>query len=310
MKFGTLYSYWNREWDCDLDRYIAIAAKVKRIGFDALEISADHISKMSGRELNRLNDVRKSLGLVITANSGPSKEHDLASGDPAVRRNGITYFKTILEKMRLLESEVLIGAIYSFWPSDFAVIDKAAAWDRSIECLQEIGETAEERGIEISLEVLNRNETYILTSCAEALEYCHRVGRKSVKILLDTYHMNIEEDNIGDAIRLAGGMLGHLHVGECNRKLPGMNNSLDWVAIGRALGDIGYQKSVVMEPFLLSGGPVGNSIRVWRDLSDGADEATMDRYISDSLAFLKRTFCAGPQTSVDLSGSPVNGRGQ
>jgi len=82
--------------------------------------------------------------------------------------------------------------------------------------------------------------------------------------------------------------------------LPGMNNSIDWAAIGRALRDIGYQKSVVMEPFLLSGGSVGNSIRVWRDLSDGADEATMDRYISDSLAFLRRTFRAGVQAPVNI----------
>jgi len=292
MRFGTLYSYWDREWDCDLDRYIKIAGKVAKIGFDVLEISADHIYSMSESELQKLNEVRKELGLVLTANSGPSREHDLASKDAVIRQNGIDYFNTILDKMRLIESNTLIGAIYSFWPSDFAETDKSGAWDRSIRCLQEIGKTADQYNIEISLEVLNRNETYILTDCWEALEYCKRVGRKSVKILLDTYHMNIEEDNIGDAIRRAGDMLGHVHVGECNRKLPGMNNSIDWLALGQALKDIRYSKSVVMEPFMLTGGSVGESTRVWRDLSNGADEASMDRYISDSLLFLKKAFLA------------------
>ena len=104
--------------------------------------------------------------------------------------------------------------------------------------------------------------------------------------------MNIEEDNMFDAIRKAGDLLGHVHVGECNRKLPGMNNSINWPEIGKALRDIGYQKAVVMEPFLLSGGQVGRDIRVWRDLSGGADEAQMTKYITDSLAYLKKC-CEG-----------------
>ena len=140
--------------------------------------------------------------------------------------------------------------------------------------------------------MLNRNETYILTDCKEAIEYVDRVGSKSINILLDTYHMNIEEDNMYDAIRKAGPLLGHVHVGECNRKLPGMNNSINWPEIGKALRDIGYDKAVVMEPFLLSGGEVGRDIRVWRDLSNGADEADMDRYITDSLKYLKEC-CQG-----------------
>ena len=290
MTFGTLYSYWDNEWACDLNRYMDIARKVSKIGFDVLEISADHIYSMTEDELRSLNTLRKELGLIFTSNSGPSREHDLASKDPSVRKQGIQYFNTILEKMKILDSKALIGAIYSFWPSDFADIDKSGAWDRSIECLKEVGATAEDFGIEISLEVLNRNETFILTSCQEALEYCDKVGKNSVKVLLDTYHMNIEEDNVPDAFRLAGDMLGHVHVGECNRKLPGMNNSIDWPGVGQVLKEINYSKSVVMEPFLLSEGSIGESIRVWRDLSDGADMTAMDRYISDSLGFLRKTF--------------------
>ena len=69
-----------------------------------------------------------------------------------------------------------------------------------------------------------------------------------------------------------------------------MNETLDWAGIGRALGDIGYDKGVVMEPFLKSGGEVGRDIRVWRDLSQGADEKTMDENLKESLRFLKGKF--------------------
>jgi len=121
------------------------------------------------------------------------------------------------------------------------------------------------------------------------VRFCNEVDRKSVRLLLDTFHMNIEEDNIPDAIRRAGDLLAHVHVGEGNRKLPGMG-SLDWKAIGKALNDIGYDGMVVMEPFMKTGGSVGRDIKVWRDLSGGADEAQMDKYIKDSLTFLKKSF--------------------
>ena len=290
MKFGIGHAYWGNTWDCDIKKYASVGKRLAEFGFDMFEVTADHLYHMSEQELQELKSIGQEYGLTFSTNSGPAKEYDLSSPDPAVRANGAEYFKKILKAMDVIGSPTLAGAIYSFWPCDFKYVDKEAAWEHSIEKLQEIGAVAEDLGIECALEVLNRNETYILTDCKEAMEYCDRVGSKAVNILLDTYHMNIEEDNMCDAIRLAGDRLGHFHVGENNRKLPGMNNSLDWVAIGQALRDINYQKGVVMEPFLLSGGAVGYDVRVWRDLSNGADKEKMDEYLSTSLKFLKEKF--------------------
>ena len=69
-----------------------------------------------------------------------------------------------------------------------------------------------------------------------------------------------------------------------------MNNTIDWAALGQALRDIHYDKGVVMEPFLLKGGEVGRDVRVWRDLSAGADERRLDQYLKSSLEFLKSKF--------------------
>jgi D-psicose/D-tagatose/L-ribulose 3-epimerase len=287
MKFGTGYSYWGNEWECD---YIAVTNKVADIGFDVLEIGADHLYHMSIEEIEALKKAGERRNIEFIANSGPKREYDFASFDPKVRENALAYFTEILYRMTKLNIKILVGAIYSFWPADFIDVDKEAAWERSIDGLKKLSRVAEDLGVICALEVLNRNETYILTDCREALEYIKRIDSKNMSILLDTYHMNIEEDNLYDAIRSAEDKLGHLHVGECNRKLPGMNNSIDWGEVGRALRDIGYDKAIVMEPFLLTGGAVGRDIRVWRDLSGNADEATLDAYISDSLKYLKKCF--------------------
>lgn len=289
MKFGTGYAYWGTNWECD---YLTLTKKVADIGFDILEIGADHLYDMSDQEIAALKKAGEDNGIEFTTNSGPSKENDFSSADAGVREHALTYFEKVLQNMKKLGSKTLVGAIYSFWPTDFADTDKEAAWDRSIDGLKKLSKTAEELDIECALEVLNRNETYILTDCAESIEYVEKVGSDKITILLDTYHMNIEEDNMYDAIRKAGKYLGHLHVGECNRKLPGMNNSINWPEIGKALRDIDYQKAVVMEPFILKGGQVGRDIRVWRDLSDQATPEQMDQYIKESLVFLKKC-CLG-----------------
>jgi D-psicose/D-tagatose/L-ribulose 3-epimerase len=289
MKFGTGYAYWGTNWECN---YLTLTKKVADIGFDILEIGADHLYDMSDQEIAALKKAGEENGIEFTTNSGPSKENDFSSADAGVREHALAYFEKVLQNMNKLGSKTLVGAIYSFWPTDFVDTDKEAAWDRSIDGLKKLSKTAEELDIECALEVLNRNETYILTDCAESIEYVEKVGSDKITILLDTYHMNIEEDNMYDAIRKAGKYLGHLHVGECNRKLPGMNNSINWPEIGKALRDIDYQKAVVMEPFILKGGQVGRDIRVWRDLSDQATPEQMDQYIKESLVFLKKC-CLG-----------------
>ena len=286
MKYGTLYSYWGPIWNCN---YLETLKKVADIGFDILEIGAPHLLEMTDMELKTLNKAAKDFGMIFTSNIGPAKDKDLASPDAAVRKAGVEYLISILKAMDKIGSRSLVGAMYSYWPCQFEITDKEAAWERSIESMKEVAKVAEELGIECCQEVLNRYETYIMTDCREAINYCELVGSKNVNILLDTFHMNIEEDNIADAIRLAGNKLGHLHVGEGNRKLPGMG-SLPWRDIGRALRDINYDKGVVMEPFLLSGGTVGRDIKVWRDLSNRADENAMNQYLKESLNYLKHEF--------------------
>jgi len=95
--------------------------------------------------------------------------------------------------------------------------------------------------------------------------------------------MNIEEDTIEEAIKTAGKHLGHVHIGENNRKPPGQGH-IPWKELGGALKDISYQGAVVMEPFLIPGGQVGRDIKVWRDMSIGVD---MDAEARNALLFMR-----------------------
>lgn len=286
MKFGTLFAYWTHEWKGD---YALYARKVSELGFDILEISAGQLLTMTNQEIDELKALTKDLGITVTSNIGPAKDKDIASKDPSVRKSGIDYLTNIMKAMDRLDSRALVGVLYSYWPCDYTDLDKEAIWERGVVSVKELTKTAELLGIDYCMEVVNRFETNILNTSEEAVRYCKDVDSKNCKILLDTFHMNIEEDNIADAIRLAGDYLGHLHVGEGNRKVPGKGH-LPWNEIGQALRDINFNKGIVMEPFVLEGGQVGKDIKVWRDLSGGANSEEMDRDIKASLQFLRKAF--------------------
>jgi len=137
--------------------------------------------------------------------------------------------------------------------------------------------------------VVNRFEQFLINTAAEGVCYADEVGSPNLKLFLDTFYMNIEEDYIGEAIITAGDKLGHLHIGECNRKTPGKGH-MPWDEIMRALKTINYQGRIVMEPFTRMGGDVGCDIRVWRDLSGNAGEERMDADAKVALEFIRGKF--------------------
>lgn len=161
MKFGTLYAYWTTEWSGD---YLYYAQKVKDIGFDILEISAGQLLAMTDQELSDLRSLSKELGITITSNIGPAKDKDVSSADSVVREAGITYLSEILRAMDKVDSRALVGVIYSYWPCDFTDLDKPATWARGVDSVKRLCKTADNYGIDLCLEVVNRFETNILNT--------------------------------------------------------------------------------------------------------------------------------------------------
>jgi D-psicose/D-tagatose/L-ribulose 3-epimerase len=289
MKYGIYFAYWAKEWSADYRKYIN---KVAELGFDILEIScaALYTTYTTDAQLYELRDYAKEKGVILTAGYGPPKEQNISSADVNTADSAKKFYRDLFGKLKKMDIKLVGGGLYSYWPVDYSVeIDKAGDWKRSVKNMKEIAQTAADYGITLGMESLNRFEGYLINTCQEALNYVNEVDSPSVKIMLDTFHMNIEEDNIPAAIRLAGDKLGHLHVGEQNRRVPG-KGSLPWAEIGYALRDIKYKGDVVMEPFVMKGGTVGSNIKVWRDLLPDVTEAALDKDAKDSLQFIKHVF--------------------
>lgn len=292
MKYGIYFAYWEKEWNADQKAYIR---RVKDLGFDGLEISCAMLKNSSVRELAELKKMAGEQGVILTAGYGPNASENLASKDSATVKNAIAFYTDILKKLEQLDIHTLGGGIYSYWPVDYSKpIDKKGDWERSIANVRTVGKVAGECGVDYCLETLNRFEGYLINTCKECKDFVESVDVPAVKIMLDTFHMNIEEDSMIEAILLAGDRLGHFHVGENNRRLPGKGR-VPWYEIGCALRAIGYDRNVVMEPFVREGGTVGSDIKIWHDLSKGATEEQLDADAAESVRFLKNVF-SGPNS--------------
>ena len=285
MKYGIYYAYWEKEWG---GNFVPYTEKCARLGFDILEVACGAFDREDDRFFRELAAAAKANGLRLTGGYGPRKGHDLAGTDPAQVEAAFRFYADMFRKMELAGIDRLGGALYSYWPAQCTPeTDKAADTDRSVARMQRLADLAADHGITLCMEALNRFEGYMINTADECLAYVRAVNRPNVKVMLDTFHMNIEEDSLTDAIRKSGPLLGHFHVGEANRRCPGPNGRFDWAAIGRALRSIGYAGGVVMEPFVRMGGQVGRDVSLWRDLSGGASNEQLDQDAATSLTWLR-----------------------
>ena len=287
MKYGIYYAYWEKQWGADYERYID---KVSALGFDILEISCAGLSELTEKDIDRLNEARKRTGIILTGGYGPKASENLSSADREITDNGFRFWKDTFPVMEKLGITSVGGGLYGYWPVDYTKpFSKEAELERSISNMRKLADMAAEYGITtMGMEVLNRHEGYLINTSRECVDYVKAVDRKNVKVMLDTYHMLLEENSFTEAIQTAGKYLGHLHAGENNRKVPGQGHMIDWNEIGSALKNTGYNGNIVMEPFVIQGGEVGRDIRVWRDLLEDTSETKLDQEARESLLFLKK----------------------
>ena len=284
MKYGIYYAYWEKKWAAN---YVPYVSKVAKLGFDILEIGGAPLPDYTDDQISELRKTAKDNNISLTVGYGPTYEHNIGSSDPSIRDNALDWYKKLFEVMAKLDSHLIGGALYSYWPIDYSKpIDKENDLKYSIEGIKKLSEIAMPYDINLGMEVLNRFENHILNTAEEGVSFVKAVGSDNVKVMLDTFHMNIEETSIAGAIHTAGSYLGHLHTGECNRRVPGKGR-MAWREIGEALRDIGYNGTVVMEPFVNRGGEVERDIHIWHDMEPGITAKQLDKDAADALAFEK-----------------------
>lgn len=145
-----------------------------------------------------------------------------------------------------------------------------------------VADYAESKGIKLAVEPLNRFETDFINTVEQGLDFLEKVDRDNVGLLLDTFHMNLEEKNIPDTIKRAGSKLFNFHSCENDRGTPGTGH-IPWNDVFQALNEISYDGPVVIESFTTEIKEIARAVSQWRPLAPSQDSIG-----SDGLRFLKR----------------------
>ena len=282
-KLGIFINFWENSWTVDYRKYIEKASK---IGFDVLEFQAQPLLDFSDAKLSEIRKYADDCGIELTYSLGLDKAYDISSYDENVRRGGEKYLTDIMTQVHKMGGKIISGVSYAGWGVPSYEFEREKLFENSVDSMRRLARIAEEYDITYGIEAVNRFEGVIVNTAADALRYVNAVDNAKVGILLDTYHMNIEENNMGDAIRLAGNKLVGMHTGDNNRLAPGRGH-INWNEVFGALKEINFTGRIVSEPFVKTGGEVGRDIYVWRDLMDDVSEAALDKEAEYLLNFTK-----------------------
>jgi len=212
-----------------------------------------------------------------------SPDRDLIDPDPKVRENGVAYLKACLDGLAVVGGKNLVGPFYSAVGRTWQQTAEEREKDMQIlvVILKDLAEYAAQKGAVLGLEPLNRFETSFITTADQAIELVDRVNHPACKIMLDTFHMNIEENSMGDAIRRVGSRLVQVHSNENNRGTPGAGH-IPWKEVAQALKDIKFDGILVIESFTSKVKSIAKAAAIWRPLA-----SSQDALAADGVVFLK-----------------------
>jgi D-psicose/D-tagatose/L-ribulose 3-epimerase len=280
-KIGIHYGSFITNW---MDEQLPLIKKIKDIGFDVLEFGSDYLLAQNQEGLKKLKAEAGNHNISLTLSMGMTLKQDISSPNAEIRKAGVEALKKIAKAMAKTDISDCSGILYCAWNAKIkSYEDKILGWSNSVNSMKEAAKVFEDNGVFFNVEVANRFENYLINNCDEALKYIDEVGSSHIGIHLDTFHMNIEEDSFVTPIVKAGDRLRYFHVGENNRKMPGLG-MMPWKTIFETLKLADYKRPVTMEPFVKPGGEVGSAVSLYREIMDRSDyEGDLKR----SLEFVK-----------------------
>lgn len=222
--------------------------KARELGFDAVEIfppGPEALDASSLREL--LDDSGLSLAAIGTGAGWVKHKLTLTSPDEAIREKAITFIRSIMDLAARFEAPAIIGSMQGRSSEN---LTKSMALRYLGNALFKLDEHAADLGVTLLYEPLNRYETNLINTLAEGTQFLQGMQTRNVKLLADLYHMNIEEQNLADALRAAKTHIGHIHFADSNRKAAGLGHT-DFAPIIAALRDINYTGYLSAEVYAL-----------------------------------------------------------
>lgn len=283
MKFGVSTFLWVSPFTSS---NFDLVYKIKKMGFDIIEVA---VEKKELIDWVKLKEIVKETGLQVTVSGAFGTERDISSDDPNIRAKGLQYITDCIEIAQNMGSPIFGGPVYSAVGKTRFISEEQKKRERGwcIENLIKVGKFAENHGIIVGVEPLNRFETDMINTADQAISLVKEVDHPNIKIQLDTFHCNIEEKNIPDTIRKVGNdLLCHIQGNESDRGTPGTGN-LDWAGIKAALAEIGYDKAIVIETFGEVSEEIAKAASIWRPLANSSDELAIE-----GLQFYKKLFAS------------------
>ena len=280
LKFGGHALVWAGDWSEASARKAAVSAK--KAGYDYIEMLMIEPEKI---DVVMTKEVLAEHGLSATASLGLSSETDVTSTNPSIVKKGDELLRKVVDKLHAIGSTELCGVIYCSlgkYPGPASAENRA----NSISAVTRLADYAADKGININLEVVNRYETNIMNTGKEGLKFLEAVNRPNAYLHLDTYHMNIEEDGMSQAVLDAGDALGYFHIGESHRGYLGSGN-VDFDTFFSALKKINYSGPITFESFssVVVDPALSNALCIWRNLWEDSDDLA-----SHALKYMKARY--------------------
>ncbi|WP_367874977.1 sugar phosphate isomerase/epimerase family protein [Luteolibacter sp. Populi] len=292
VTFGASTWLWTSPFSSD---QADLLRGIARLGFDAVELPIEDPDLVDAQ---RILPILEETGLTpyLCGAFGPGR--DLTSPDPAVRAHTRAYLSRLMDLAEALGIPFIAGPMYAQvgkarqLPSD----ERQREWDLAARELRTVATEAGNRGLKLAIEAINRFESDLVNTTADTLRLIRAIGHPAAKAMIDTFHMTLEEHDLGAAIRQAGDDLIHVQVSENHRGVTGTGLT-PWQDFHEALQDIRYSGAIVIESFTPDNRDLAGAVCIWRRFA-----ATQDEFASRGLAFMRDLF-AKPANLVPLAAS-------
>lgn len=280
IKFGVSTWLWTSPFNNDS---ISLFPKIKKMGYDAVEIPVEDPDIIDGKKIRSALE-ENGLQAIVCGAFGPSR--DLTHEDNAVHQNCFKYIEASMELCNTWNAGFFAGPMYSAVGKARMVSpeQRKKEWELAVNNLRKVCNMAADHGLSIALEPLNRFESDLVNTTQDVVNLIHDINHAAAKVLLDGFHMNIEEPDIEKAILLAGEKLIHVQVSENYRGTPGTGQTR-WDDYKKGLIAINYNGAVSIESFTPEIKELAGAVCIWRPLVSDQDE-----FAADGLQFLKKVF--------------------
>ncbi len=276
MKYGVNTMVWTTRVN---ETHAALFSCIREWGFDGVEL---FLSPQEPADIPAVRKMVEANNLECTTCSVLPRECHLVSPDPEVRARSVEFLKTCVDRTAELGANLVCGPMYAGLGVMTGRRRTVDEWKWAVEGLQAVARHAQGCQVMLCLEPLNRFETYFLNTLEDAAHLVHDIASPNVKIHFDTFHSNIEERHPAEALRSVAADLGHVHISENDRGIPGTGHN-DWSGVLKALKAARYKGWLTIESFAQPEPDLAAAAAIWRDIAPSGDELARQ-----GLRFIKR----------------------